>query len=179
MIDPPSTYAEWTEVLHRFERPENDSGVLAALGRAKFSLSAEMSERLCKRIIAVFDRRVLAVASHLEQDLGRGLDEVSYGNSMTRARRELAPIAAFSAARCWPAELSGVLSKGLDDFVTAVQQKLEENATVYARHDQGARLSIVRRFPLSTGAPPPESKGSRPAEKPKPDAPLPTRRIIL
>jgi hypothetical protein len=177
---PPATYAEWVDLLHRFERPDEDAEVLAALARAKFSLSSEMAQRLCKRIIEVFEARVRTVAANLQREFSRGIDEVAYGHSMARVRHELAPIGAFCNAACWPAEFSTMLKKSLDDFVAKTQEKLEEDATTYARHDQGARLSMIRKFPLSIGGPAPEPpKGFWPNKKPASDAPLPTRRIIL
>lgn len=177
---PPSSYAEWVELLHRFERPENDEEVLALLAVAKFSLASEMAERLCRRIIEVFEGRVRSVQRALTTALKRGVDPVDYGRTMTRARHELAPVASFCAAACWPREVSSVLQKSLDDFVKVTQKSLEDDATTYARQDQGARLSMVRKYPISTGAPAPvDAKGSVATTKPVPEAPLPTRRIIL
>jgi hypothetical protein len=177
---PPSSYAEWVELLHRFERPENDEEVLALLARAKFSLASEMADRLCRRIIVVFEGRVRSVQRGLSTALKRGVDPVEYGRAMTRARHELAPVAAFCAAACWPHEVSSVLQKSLDDFVKVTQTSLEDDATTYARQDQGARLSMVRAFPVSTGAAAQsDAKGSPGTKKPAPETPLPTRRIIL
>jgi hypothetical protein len=177
---PPSTYAEWVELLHRFERPEADEEVLALLARAKFSLASEMAERLCRRIVGVFEGRVKAVSAALTTALRRGTDAVDYGRTMTRARHELAPVAAFCTAACWPREVSSVLQESLSDFVKTTQASLEKDATTYAREDQGARLSMVRTYPLSTGTPVPvDPKGNPANKKPAPEAPLPTRRIIL
>ena len=176
----PATYAEWVELLHRFERSTDDQEVVAILGRSKFSLPPEMAQRLCKRVVEVVEGRVRVVVTHLQQDLDRGTDEVGYGQSMTRARHELAPIAGFCAAACWPPDFGAAMKKSLDDFVAKTRASLEESAAAYARHDQGARLSMIRKFPFSIGVPAAEPPGgSRSNPKPPPDDPLPTRRIIL
>jgi hypothetical protein len=177
---PPASYAEWVDLLQRFESSQCDAEVLGLLARAKFSLDSEMAERLCRRIVEVFERRVRTVQGALSTALKRGIDAVEYGRTMTRARHELAPVAAFCSAACWPREVATVLQKSLDDFVKVTQKSLESDATTYARQDQGARLSMVRKYPLSTGAATPAAASGAPAtNKPAPEAPLPTRRIIL
>jgi len=173
---PPSTYAEWVDLIHAFEGGEHDEDVIAVLGSARLALSAGMGERIYRRITDVFELRVRRVSTGLQQRLNRGSDAVGFGLAITGARRELGTLARFVAAPCWPPDAAKMMRESLDDFARKTHDALLESARNRERFDQGVQLSLVRKTPLSVPWP-----VQAPLQPPPRQAPPPagTRRIIL
>lgn len=183
MTTPPSTYAEWVQLIHAFEGGEQDDIVIELLRSARLVLAAGMGERLYRRITDLFELRVRRVSTSLQQRLDRGTDPIAFGRAIASARHELGTIARFAAAPCWPPDLATMMRESLDDFARKTHEALEESARKRERLDQGVQLSLVRKTALSVPWPEPE-----PSPKKRffgGAAPLPTppvggsRRIIL
>ena len=185
-VRPPSTYAEWVDVIHAFVGGEHDEDVIALLGSARLVLSAGMGERIYRRITDVFELRVRRISAGLQQRLDRGTDAVAFGAAIAGARRELGTLARFVAAPCWPADAAAMMRRSLDEFASKTHAALEESAQKRERFDQGVQLSLVRKTPLSVPwpqpEPPPKKKsffgGVSPQQQNVPP-PSGARRIIL
>jgi hypothetical protein len=176
---PPSTYAEWVDLMHAFEAGEQDDVVIDVLRNARVVLSAGMGERLYRRLADVFDLRVRRISAALQKRLDRGSDSVAFGAAIAAARQELGVLARFAAAPCWPPDAAKMMRDGLDDFARKTHDALEESARKRERFDQGVQLSLVRRTPLSvpwpeTGSPHAAALANAPAP-----AGAGSRRIIV
>ena len=180
MTSPPSTYAEWVDAIHVFEGGEQDDRVVALLAGTRVVLSAGMGERLYRRIVDVFELRVRRISTSLQHRLDRGTDAVAFGAAMVAARKDLAALARFAAAPCWPADAAAMMRDSLDGFARKTHDALEESARKRERFDQGVQLSLVRKTPLAVPWPQP---GSPPEHRTHGGVPPPpagaARRIIF
>ena len=183
---PPSTYAEWVDLIHAFEGGEQDENVIMLLGSARLVLSAGMGERIYRRITDAFELRVRRMSAALQQRLNRGADAVGLGAAIAGARRELGTLARFVTAPCWPPDAAKMMRDSLDDFARKTHDALEESAQKRDRFDQGVQLSLVRKTPLYVPWPQPDTPqqkknffgGAPPPQQQAPAAPG-SRRIIL
>jgi hypothetical protein len=149
MTTPPSTYAEWVGVIHAFEGGGQDETVVELLQSARVVLSAGMGERFYRRIIDVFALRVRRISASLQKRLSRGTDAVAFGAAIVSARKELAVLARFAVAPCWPQDAAKMMRDSLDEFTRKTYDALEESARKHEWFDQGVQLSLVRRTLLS------------------------------
>jgi hypothetical protein len=176
---PPSTYAAWVDLIHSFEAGEQDEAVIGVLQTARVVLSAGMGERLYRRIVDVFELRVRRISASLQKRLDRGTEPVAFGAAIVSARKELAVLARFAGAPCWPPDAGKMMRESLDDFARRTHDALEESARKRERLDRGAQLSLVRRTPLSVPWPqtssPPEAAAGPVTTAP----PSGARRIII
>lgn len=70
-LKPPTTYAEWSDILDKLKKKEDDADVLAAMQRGTIVWQSGVAERFAKKIIDTISARMNAATDKFQKDMGR------------------------------------------------------------------------------------------------------------
>ncbi|GAE87867.1 hypothetical protein [Acetivibrio straminisolvens] len=70
-LKPPTTYAEWAELLDKLKRKEDDPGVIEAMHRGTIVWQSGVAERFSQKLIDTINARMNAAVDKFQKDMQR------------------------------------------------------------------------------------------------------------
>lgn len=169
----PHTYAEWSQLLSRFE--EGDDTVLEVMERGTIAWSPGAAERFTTRAHKACSAFLQRTSHQLRRDIegAQGRLELMEVALVATARR-FGALRRFAAVSAFPDSLRGHLTRCVEESAAATQDALERSA-----REQGLAgdivLAILRRNRLTSATARPEKQGSPAAAVARPSC----RKVIL
>jgi hypothetical protein len=71
-VNPPTTYAEWAELLDKLKEKTNDTDVLSALKQGTISWQSGVAERFTQKLVNTINTRMNAATDKFQKELTRG-----------------------------------------------------------------------------------------------------------
>ena len=75
MIEPPSTYSEWVDVLNMLKNKTDDEEVVIAMKNGTINWQSGVAERFLKKMIEVVNYRMNLASDKFQRDLSRARGE--------------------------------------------------------------------------------------------------------
>jgi hypothetical protein len=163
MIEPPTTYSEWSGCVEIFETGEQDDAVVLAMSRGTLNWNRGVAGLFAERISGAFNTRLKRCADRMERDFKSGGDETTVVRAMLDTRRTLTLLHRVATIPSFPEMLREHLSDEIRKYAERTQQSLEDSA----KHDRSGHLaSVVRNNSLLRYEPIPElATSTTPAPK--------------
>ncbi|MCL2656539.1 MAG: hypothetical protein FWD62_03785 [Betaproteobacteria bacterium] len=144
-MDIPTTYAQWSACLDRFEAGDCDGDMLAVMRAGTLSWQGGVAPLFARRISETIDMRLKRVADSLSRSLRLGADATSLSRALLDARQKLATTHRLASLPAFPEELRKSLEGFVQQYAQTTQQSLEDSAK---RDHSGQIANIVRQNTL-------------------------------
>jgi hypothetical protein len=142
MIRPPSTYAEWAELLDLLKGKMNDADVLPALKQGTLAWQTGVAERFAQKLIDTINARMNAATDKFQKDLSRGNGQESVVvQAILALRREMAFLHTAIDLPVIPEADRAQYCALVREKADSMQQSLEESA----RKDRSGKMSSIIR----------------------------------
>jgi len=141
MIEPPTTYSEWSDCVEIFETGEQDDAVVLAMSRGTLNWNSGVAGLFSERISGAFNTRLKRCADRMERDFKAGGDETTVVRAMLDTRRTLTLLHRVATIPSFPEMLREHLSGEIRKYAERAQQSLEDSA----KHDRSGHLASLLR----------------------------------
>lgn len=139
---PPTTYAEWAELLDKLKDKTDDADVLPALKQGTIAWEAGVAERFAQRLVDAVNARMNAATDKFQKDMGRSRgQEGAIVQAILALRREMAFL-------CDAINLPAIPEKDRDQYCALVRgqaDKMQESLEESARKDRSGKMSSIIR----------------------------------
>jgi hypothetical protein len=71
LLQPPTTYAEWSDMLDKLKKKERDADVLAAMQNGTIVWQSGVAERFAQKLMDSINARMNAATDKFQKDMGR------------------------------------------------------------------------------------------------------------
>lgn len=139
---PPTTYAEWAELLDKLKDKEYDVDVLPALKQGTLVWQSGVAERFAQKLIITINMRMNAAADKFQKDLIRGRgEEGPIVQAILALRKEMAFLHNVIDLPAIPEKDRSQYCALVRGQADRMQEKLEESA----RKDRSGKMSSIVR----------------------------------
>jgi hypothetical protein len=139
---PPTTYAEWAELLDKLKDKTNDTDVLSALKQGTISWQSGVAERFAQKLVNTINARMNAATDKFQKDLTHGHgQEGSIVQAILALRKEMAFL--YNAIN-----LPVIPEKDRAQYCALVRgqaDKMQESLEESARKDRSGKMSSIVR----------------------------------
>lgn len=139
---PPTTYAEWAELLDRLKDKTNDTDVLHVLKQGTIAWQSGVAERFAQKLVNTINARMNAATDKFQKDMVRGHgQEGSTVQAILALRKEMAFL--YNAI-----DLPVIPEKDRVQycaFVRGQADKMQESLEESARKDRSGKMSSIVR----------------------------------
>lgn len=140
-MNPPGSYAEWSDCLDLLEGGLDDAVAVSAMQKGTLDWASGVANLFAERISATFNVRLTRCSDQMTRELRAGGDETTLVRAMLNVRRSLALLHQVAAVPAFPAMLRDHLAAELTKYATRAQQSLEDSA----KQDRSGRTtSLIR-----------------------------------
>lgn len=141
-LTPPTTYAEWVEMLDMLKSKTNDVEVLSALKQGTIAWQTGVAERFAQKLVNTINARMNAATDKFQKDLthGRG-QEGAIVQAILALRKEMAFL--YNAIN-----LPVIPEKDRAQYCALVRgqaDKMQESLEDSARKDRSGKMSSIVR----------------------------------
>lgn len=147
-FNPPTTYAEWAELLDKLKNKEYDVDVLPALKQGTLVWQSGVAERFAHKLVITINMRMNAATDKFQKDLIRGHgQEGSIVQAILALRKEMAFLHNVINLPAIPEKDRARYCALVRGQADKMQETLEESA----RKDRSGKMSsIVRNHKVNT-----------------------------
>ena len=139
---PPTTYAEWAELLDRLKDKTNDTDVLCALKQGTIAWQSGVAERFAQRLVNAINARMNVATDKFQKDMTRGRgQEGPTIQAILALRKEMAFL-------CDAIDLPVIPEKDRAQYQALVRgqaDKMQESLEESAQKDRTGKMSSIVR----------------------------------
>ncbi|MDR1642466.1 MAG: hypothetical protein LBT59_22485 [Clostridiales bacterium] len=141
-FNPPTIYAEWSELFDKLKDKTNDADVLAALKQGTIAWQSGVAERFSQKLITTINARMNAASDKFQKDMTRSNgQEGPLVQAILALRKELAFLSDAISLPAIPEKTRAQYSALVRNQADKMQQALEESA----RKERTGKLSSLVR----------------------------------
>jgi hypothetical protein len=141
-FNPPTTYAEWVELLDKLKNKTNDSDVLSALKQGTIAWQTGVAERFAQKLVDTINARMNAATDKFKKDLSRGHgQEGAIVQALLALRKEMEFLADATNLPAIPEKDRALYCALVRGHANKMQKSLEDSAL---KDRSGKMSSIVR-----------------------------------
>ena len=142
MITPPSTYAEWVEILEMLKVKENDGAVLSAMQEGTIEWQSGVAERFSQRLVDTINHRMNTASDKFQREMGRANgEERAITQSILALRKEMAFLFEAINIPAIPEDIRNQYCQLVKEQADNMQKSLEDSA----KKDRTGKLSRIVR----------------------------------
>lgn len=142
MIQPPTTYSEWTDVLDALAEGRNDEEVLEAMQNGTLAWQSGVAVRFADQFMNVLNSRMKKAKDTFDTQMSRARgQERAIVQGITGLRRTFRFLQTAASIPCVPDDYQAKFRALVQDAAAQTQQSLEQSA----RNDRTGRLAAVVR----------------------------------
>ncbi|MCL2017129.1 MAG: hypothetical protein FWG68_12875 [Defluviitaleaceae bacterium] len=142
MIQPPTTYAEWVELLNMLEQKTDDENVRTALKQGKIAWQSGVAERFAKKLIDTVNARLDAAAEKFQKEISRANgQERAIVQALLSLRKELSFLLDIMDMPALPKKDRVHYCSLVREHADRMQSSLESSA----RSDRSGKMSVLIR----------------------------------
>lgn len=142
MFRPPTTYAEWAELLDRLKDKTNDTDVLHVLKQGTIAWQSGVAERFVQKLVNTINARMNAATDKFQKDMVRGHGQEGYTvQAILALRKEMAFL-------CNAIDLPVIPEKDRAQYCALVRGQADEMQKLLeesARKDRSGKMSSIVR----------------------------------
>jgi hypothetical protein len=139
---PPTTYAEWADLLDKLKDKTNDAEVLSALKQGTIAWQSGVAERFAQKLVNTINARMNAATDKFQKELTRGHgQEGPIVQAILALRKEMAFL-------CNAINLPAIPEKDRAQYCALVRgqaDKMQESLEGSAQKDRSGKMSSIVR----------------------------------